>query len=87
MAYQITLDDEEYGILAAEIERRGIDLEPEQFLHKMIFKMQPCAQQTYPSTLDELEEQQMLEGKISYNPMRYLLTQEDLEEREQLGQR
>jgi hypothetical protein len=29
MAYQITLDDEEYGILAEEVARRGVDLDPE----------------------------------------------------------
>jgi hypothetical protein len=84
MIHQISLNDEEYAILAAEAARNGLD--PEQFLHKMIYKMQPSTQRKRPLTLDELEEQQRREGEISYSPIGQPLTQKELEEREQLAQ-
>lgn len=84
MSYQISLNDEEYAILAAEAARNGLD--PEQLLHKIIYKMQSLIQRKHPLTLDELEERQYLEGKISHIPTRRPLTQEELEEREELAQ-
>jgi hypothetical protein len=84
MTHQINLSDEEYEILAAQAARSGLD--PEQLLHKTIYKMQPIAQRKRPLTLDELEERQYLEGKISHIPTRRPLTPEELEEREELAQ-
>ena len=84
MAHQINLNDEEYEILATEAAKSGLD--PEQFLQKLIYKMQPSTQRKRPLTLDELEEQQYREGKISHIPTRQPLTQEELEEREKLAQ-
>ncbi len=85
MAYQISLNDEEYAILAAEAARSGLD--PEQLLHKIIYKMQSPVQRKRPLTLDELEERQYLEGKISHIPTRQPLTQEEREARERRAQR
>jgi hypothetical protein len=82
MAYQITLDDEEYGILAAEVARRGIDLDPEQFLHNEIYKMQSLVQAGHLMTLHELVEKQRREGKIAYPPTdeEEELTQKELDD-------
>ena len=77
MAYQIGLNDEEYAILAAEAARSGLD--PEQLLHKIIYKMQPPTQRKRPSTLDELAELQYREGKISHIPTGEPPTQEELD--------
>jgi len=85
MVYQISLNDEEYVILAVEAARSGLD--PEQLLHKIIYKMQPATQRKRPLTLDELEERQYLEGKISHIPAREPLTQEEREARERRAQR
>jgi len=84
MTYQINLSDQEYAILAAEAARSGLD--PEQLLHKIINKMQSPIQRKRPLTLDELEERQYLEGKISHIPTGRPLTQEELDERERLAQ-
>lgn len=84
MAYQISLNDEEYAILAREAARSGLD--PKQLLHKIIYKMQPPIQKKRPLTFDGLEERQYLEGKISHIPTGQLLTQEELEELEKLAQ-
>ena len=84
MAHQISVNDEEYAILSEEAKRSGVD--PEQLLHKIIYKMQSPIQKKRPLTFDELEERQYLEGKISHIPTGQLLTQEELEEREKLAQ-
>jgi len=84
MAHLISLNDEAYAILAAEAAR--IELDPEQLLRKMIYEMQSPDRRKRPLTLDELEERQYLEGKISHIPAREPLTQEELEEREELAQ-
>ncbi len=85
MAYQISLNDEEYAILAAEAARSGLD--PEQFLHKIIYKIPHSAQGKRPSTVQELIEQQYLEGEITHIPTKQPLTQEEREEREKRAQR
>ena len=84
MAYQVSLNDEEYAILAEEAAQSGLD--PEQLLHKIIYKMQPRIQKKRPLTCDELEERQYIEGKISHIPTGQSLTEEELEEREKLAQ-
>jgi len=77
MIHQISLNDEEYAILAAEAARNGLD--PEQFLHKMIYKMQPSTQRKRPSIAQALMERQYLEGKISHIPSGEPPTQEELD--------
>lgn len=77
MAHQISLSDEEYEILAAEAARSGLD--PEQLLHKTIYKMQPSTQRKRPSIAQELAERQYLEGKIARIPTGEPLTQEELD--------
>lgn len=52
MAHQINLNDEEYAILVAEAAKSGLD--PEQFLHKTIYKIQPSCRRKRPSTAQEL---------------------------------
>ena len=77
MSYQISLSDEEYEILAVEAARSGLD--PEQLLHKIIYKMQPSAPRKRSPFAQELMERQYLEGKISHLPTGEPLTQEELD--------
>ena len=85
MAYQISLSDQEYAVLATEAEKSGEQLE--QLLHKMILRLQPHEQRKPPTTMQELIEQQYLDGKITHIPTREPLTQEELEVRRELAQR
>ncbi len=77
MAHQINLNDEEYAILVTEAAKSGLD--PEQFLHKIIYKMQPSTQWKRPSIAQELAEKQHREGKIARIPTGEPLTQEELD--------
>jgi len=80
MAYQITLNDQEYAALAAAAAKSGTD--PEQLLHEMIQRLQTSSQRERPLTAHEVVEKQYHEGKISHIPTRQQLTQEEREARE-----
>jgi hypothetical protein len=84
MAYQITLNDQEYATLAAEAAKIGIH--PEQFLHDMIQRLQTPTQSDTPVTLREFAEKLYREGKLSHIPTKQPLTQEEREAREKRAQ-
>lgn len=86
MAYQISLNDQDYEILAAEAARSGSGKQPEEFLHDVIQRLQPPSQAKHPMTLRELVEKQYREGKISHIPTREPLTEEEREALEQSAQ-
>ena len=85
MAYQITLTDQEYTTLAEEAAKNGI--QPEQFLHNMIQRLQTSPQSKRSLMLRELVEKQYREGKISHIPTKQPLTQGELEALESRAQR
>ena len=80
MAYQITLNDQEYAALAAAAAKSGTD--PEQLLHEMIQRLQTSSQRKRPLTAQEIVEKQYYEGKISHIPTGQQLTPEEREARE-----
>lgn len=85
MAYQITLNDQEYATLAAEAAKNG--MYPEQLLHDMIQRLQTPTQSKPPVTLREFAEMQYREGKLTHLPTKEPLTQEEREARERRAQR
>jgi|SRR5690348_3458163 hypothetical protein len=86
MAYQISLNDEEYSILAEEAARSGSGKQPEEFLHEIIQRLRSSSQVRRPLTLRELAEKQYREGKISHIPTKEPLTEEEREALEQSAQ-
>ena len=80
MAYQITLNDQEYAALAAAAAKSGTD--PEQLLREMIQHLQTSSQRKRSLTAYEVVEKQYREGKISHIPTRQQLTQEERDARE-----
>lgn len=80
MAYQITLNDQEYAALAAAAAKNGTD--PEHLLREMIQHLQTSSQRKRPLTAPEIVEKQYREGKISHIPTRQHLTPEEREARE-----
>lgn len=84
MAYQITLTDQEYAMLATAAAKDG--LQPETLLHDMIQRLQSSSQVKRPLTEDEFLEQQYREGKILNIPTRRPLTPEERTRRERLAQ-
>jgi len=85
MAYQITLNDQEYATLASVATKNGI--QPEQLLHDMIQRLQTPTQSKSPVTLCEFAEMQYREGKISHIPTKEPLPPEMLEALERRAQR
>lgn len=85
MAYQITLNDQEYATLAAEAAKNGI--QPEQLLHDMIQRLQTFSQNNSPVTLREFAEMQYREGKLSHIPTKQPMPPEMLEALERRAQR
>jgi hypothetical protein len=85
MAYQITLNDQEYATLAAEAAKNGVH--PEQLLHNMIQHLQTSSQNTPPVTLREFAEMQYREGKLTHLPTKEPLPPEMLEALERRAQR
>ena len=80
MAYQITLNDQEYATLAAAAAKSGTD--PEQLLREMIRRLPTSSQRKRPLTAQEIVERQYHEGKISHIPTRQQLTREERDARE-----
>ncbi len=85
MAYQITLNDQEYATLASVAAKNGI--QPEQLLHDMIQRLQTPTQSKSPVTLREFAEMQYREGKITHIPTKEPLPPEMLEALERRAQR
>ncbi len=66
MAYQFTLNDQEYAALAAEAEKNGT--EPEQLLHETIQRLYISPQSPPPTTLREFAEMLYRKRQLTHLP-------------------